>query len=211
MTESSALVRDRLERAARWDDDSDWQEVRRLARRQSAPLVLAVVTAAAVVIAAPAFALRHQISAWIASPETNHYPWIDAQCGRGPFALQFNPSGETTVRAGDQTLARASVGDRAITCSGQVVGHLTTPDESPYKETLVNRRRDRAATVTCSGDLRLAIQVNPVYEGDNVIGSALFVADANTKEILAGASYQRDSSTGHVWASVAWDSRVCSL
>jgi hypothetical protein len=213
MTESSAPVRKRLEDAARWNDDSDWQEVRRLARRRSAPLALVVVMGAAVVIAAPAFALRHQISAWIASPETNHYPWIDAHCGRAPFTLQFDPSGETIVRAGNQKLARASVGDRAITCSGQVVGHLTTPDESPYRETNINRRRDGATatvTVTCSGDLPLAVEVNPVYGDDSVTGSSLLVADPSTKEIIAGASYQRDPSTGHVWASVGWDSRLCS-
>ena len=47
MTETVDPLRTRLHAAARWDDDSDWRGVRRVARHRAAPVALALVVAVA--------------------------------------------------------------------------------------------------------------------------------------------------------------------
>ena len=209
MTDTVDPLRVRLHAAARWEDDSDWHGVRRLARRRAAPVALAVVVAAAVVLAAPALAFRHQIAGWFASPETNHYPWASAACGQAPFSLRFDPSAGATVVAGGKTLATASLDDRQITCAGPIVQHTTTPDESPYTEAGIDRDRASATTVACTGDTPLEVEVNPIYEGDSIVGSSLLVAQRDTKAIIASAWFKRDPSDGRIWRKVYWSSKAC--
>src|SRR5204862_3839500 len=92
MTRTDDPLRERLHRAALWDDDRDWRDVRRRARRQRAPAVLAAALVLVVVVAAPAFAFRHQIADWrrSASPESTHFVDAFVECGRGTFTLTFD-------------------------------------------------------------------------------------------------------------------------
>lgn len=211
MTHIDDPLRQRLRRAALWDDDRDWRDVRRRARRQRAPAVLAAALVLVVVVAAPAFAFRHRIADWwsSASPETNHFVDAFAECGRGAFTLTFDPEGGATVQQQGQTLASASFRDRQISCDAKIHLREGTPDELNVYRDVLDRNSGKATSVTCSTDTPLEVEVHPVWYENEILGSGLTVAEAETRTDIAGVLIKRDE-TGRNWSRVYWRSEVCS-
>jgi hypothetical protein len=211
MTRMDDPLRERLHRAALWDDDRDWRDVRRRARRQRAPAVLAAALVLVIVVATPAFAFRHQIAGWwsSASPETNHFVDAFAECGRGAFTLTFDPESGATVEQRGQTLASASFRDRQISCDATIQLREGTPDELNVYRDVLDRSSGKAASVTCATDTPLEVEVHPVWFENEIVGSGLVVAEHGTRTDIAGALIKRDEG-GRNWSRVYWRSDVCS-
>ncbi|HEX6702132.1 MAG TPA: hypothetical protein VF101_15495 [Gaiellaceae bacterium] len=211
MTRIDDPLRERLHRAVSWDDDRDWRDVRRRARRQRAPAVLAAALVLVVVVAGPAFAFRHQIADWwsSASPETNHFVDAFAECGRGAFTLTFDPESGATVQRQGQTLAGASFRDRQISCDATIHLRKGTPDELNVYHGVLDRSSGNGTSVTCSTDTPLEIEVHPVWFENEIVGSGLTVAEAGTRTDIAGVLMKR-GETGRNWSRVYWSSDVCS-
>jgi hypothetical protein len=191
-------------------DDSDWGDVRRRARRKAAPAALAAVGIMTVLLAAPAFALRHQIAdLWAsAEPEKNLYVRAFADCGQGTFTLEFDPERGAVVRQAGQTLARASVTDRQIECDAPIQRFKGTPAESPYHGE-PDGISHAATKVTCVTDVELEVAVNPVWFGSEIVGSNLLVAERGTKRLIATAGFKRGPD-GRNYSQTYWDTRICS-
>jgi hypothetical protein len=163
-------------------------------------------------IAAPAFAFRHQIAdLWAtAEPDRNLYVRAFAHCGEGSFTLEFHPERGAVVRQRAQTLARASVSDRQIDCDAPIHSFKGTPDESRrYHGELAGPRSDRV-TFTCRTDALLEVGVNPIWYRSDITGSAIVVAERQSKRAIAAASFKRDPFTGRIWASASWDATRCA-
>jgi hypothetical protein len=192
-------------------DDSDWRDVRRRARRKAAPAALAVSAVVTALIAAPAFAFRHQIAdLWAtAEPDRNLYVRAFAQCGEGSFTLEFHPERGAIVRQRGRTLARASVSDRQIECDAPIQSFKGTPDESRYYGELAGPRSESVA-ITCRTDALLEVGVNPIWYRSDISGSAIVVAERQTKRAIASASFKRDPFTGRIWANAYWDATRCA-
>jgi hypothetical protein len=205
------LLDERIRSAVPRHDDSDWSDVRRRARRKAAPAALAVAAIITVLLAAPAFALRHQISdLWAsAEPERNLYVTAVADCGQGTFTLEFDPESGATVLQDGQTLAHASLSDRQIDCQAPIRQLKGTPDESPWHGDL-DGTTSAATTLTCQTGFDLQVGVNPVWFGNEIVGSSLLVADRETQRLIASAGFKRDPTTDTRYSDTYWDTRVCS-
>jgi hypothetical protein len=206
------LLDERIRAALPRDDDSDWRDVRRRARKKAAPAALALTAVVSALIAAPAFAFRHEIAdLWArAEPERNLYVRAFAECGEGSFTLEFHPEQGAVVRQGGRTLARASVSDRQIECDASIHSFKGTPDESRrYHGELVGRDSASVA-ITCRTDALLEVGVNPIWYRSDITGSAIVVADRQTKRYIAAASFKRDPFTGRIWARASWDATRCA-
>jgi hypothetical protein len=205
------LLDERIRSAVPRQGDSDWRDVRRRARRKAAPAILAAAAIVTVLLAAPAFALRHQIAdLWAsAEPEKNLYVTAVADCGHGTFTLEFDPDRDAIVLQDGQMLAHASLNDRQIDCDAPIHELKATPDESPWHGDLEGTS-SVATTVTCQTDVDLQIGVNPVWFGDEIVGSSLLVADRYTKRLIASAGFKRDPTTDTRYSDTYWDTKVCS-
>lgn len=208
---SDDLLDERIRSAVPRYDDSNWRDVRRRARRQAAPAALAAAGIVTVLLAAPAFAFRHQIAdLWAsAEPEKNLYVRAFADCGQGTFTVEFDPTRGATVRQDGQTLARASLTERQIECDAPIRRFKGTPDESPYHGEPDGVSHD-ATKVTCATDAALEVAVNPVWYGSEIVGSNLLVAERGTKRLIATAGFKRDPTDGRTYSQAYWDTSVCS-
>lgn len=217
MTYTDDLVDERIRAAVPRDDDSNWRDVRRRARRKQAPAALAAGAIVAALLAAPAFAFRDQIADWwgTSSPERGEFVKAVAECGQGNFTLSFHPEGGAVVRQGEQTLARASLTEREIECDAPIRLVKSTPAESPYHGALDGRSYG-ATRVRCVTNVPLEIMVNPVWYEDEttgswrVIGSSLLVAERETKRSIASAVFKRGPTDGRNWSRTYWNPAVCS-
>jgi hypothetical protein len=205
------LLDQRIRAAVPRYDDSDWRSVRRRARRKAAPVAVAVAAIGTALIAAPAFAFRHQIAElWAtAEPDHNLYVRAFARCGVGSFTLEFHPERGAVVLQGGETLARASVSDRQIDCDARIQSFKGTPDESRYSGELAGPRSE-SVTIACRTDALLEVGVNPIWYRTTISGSALVVAERQTRRAIASASFKRDRVGGRLWANVYWDAERCS-
>ena len=204
------LLDERIRSAVPGYDDSNWRDVRRRARRKAAPAALAAAGIITVLLAAPAFALRHQIAdLWAsAEPEKNLYVQAFADCGQGTFILEFDPAHGAAVRQDGQTLARASLTDRRIECDAPIRHFKGTPDESPWHGELEGS--SAATTVICETDVELQVAVNPVWYRSEIVGSNMLVADRKTKRLIASAGFKRDPTDDRTYSQTYWDTRMCS-
>jgi hypothetical protein len=205
------LLDERIRSAVPRYDDSDWRDVRSRARRKAAPAVLAVAGIVTVLLAAPAFAFRHQIAdLWAsAEPERNLYVRAFADCGEGTFMLAFDPEGGARVLHEGQTLARASLTDRQIECDAPIRHFKGTPDENPWHGELEGKS-SAATTVICETDVELQVAVNPVWYRSEIVGSNMLVADRKTRRLIASAGFKRDPTDDRAYSETFWDPRVCS-
>lgn len=208
---SDELLDERIRAALPRYDDSDWRDVRRRARRKAAPAALALTAVVTALIAAPAFAFRHEIAdLWAtAEPDRNLYVRAFAQCGEGSFTLEFHPKRGAIVRQRGRTLARASVSDRQIECDAPIQSFKGTPDESRYYGELAGPRSESVA-ISCRTDALLEVGVNPIWYRSDISGSAIVVAERQTKRAIASASFKRDPFTGSVWANAYRDATRCA-
>jgi hypothetical protein len=197
MSTTDDLLDERLRLAVPRHDDSDWRDVRRRARRKGAPTAVAAAAIVAILIAGPAFALRHQIEdLWSsAEPAKNLYVLAYADCGQGPFTLVFDPVDGAVVRQGGETLATASVADRRIECDAPIHTFKGTPDEDPYQGGGPWRASYEATTVTCETDAALQVAVNPIWERSEIVGSSLVVAERATRDVIASAVLKEPDPT----------------
>lgn len=192
------LLDARIRSAVPHHDDSNWRDVRRRATRKLAPAALAVVAAIAILLAGPAFALRHQIEdLWTsAEPAKNLYVRAFADCGRGPFTLEFHPVGGAVVRQDGHILASASFTDRQIECDATIQTFKGTPDESRGPDWQPNGPSYQPTTVTCETSTDLQVSVNPIWdEHGAIVGSAMSVRERATKRLIASAVLQRPDPT----------------
>jgi hypothetical protein len=201
MRYTDELLDERIRSAVPDYDDSNWGDVRRRARRKALPAALAGTFIVAVLLAAPAFALRHQIAdLWKeASPQTNQYVVAFARCGQGSFSVEFDPVRGAAAKQGGQTLATASLSDRQIECDAPIRTFKSTPDGSPWHGELTARSYE-ATTVTCETNAALEVAVNPIWnEYGKIVGSALLVADRNTRQVIASAVFDSPASSRTYW------------
>jgi hypothetical protein len=199
MTMTDELLDERIRSAVPDYDDSDWRDVRRRAIRKRFPAALAVGAIIAVLVAGSAFALRHQIAdLWSsAEPAKGLYVRAFANCGQGPFTLEFHPARGAVVRQGEDTLARASFTDRQIECNAPIHTFKGTPDESPYHGGLEARSYE-ATTVTCQTGAALQVAVNPIWdEHGNIVGSTMLVAERATRQTIASAALKEPDPTAY--------------
>jgi hypothetical protein len=212
MTMTDELLDERIRSVAPHYDDSNWRDVRRRARRKRAPAALAVGGIIAILVAGPAFALRHQIAdLWTsAEPDRNLYVRAFADCGQGEFTMEFDPAGTAIVRQGSDVLARASSTDRQIECNAPIRTFKGTPDESPYHGGL-ERRSSKPTTVTCQTDAALQVAVNPIWdEHGKIVGSTMLVAERATRELIASAVLKEPDPTASPGTSrVYYAPNVC--
>jgi hypothetical protein len=212
MTMTDELLDERIRSTVPRYDNSNWNDVRRRATRKRVPAALAAGTIIAILVAGPAFALRHQIAdLWeSAEPARNLYVRAFADCGEGPFTVEFNPARGAVVRQDGDVLARASVTDRLIECDAPIRTFQGTPDESPYRGELEARSYE-ATTVTCDTDAALQVAVNPIWdEHGKIVGSTMLVAERATKQVIASAVLKKPDPTASPGTSrVNYASAVC--
>lgn len=212
MTITDELLDERIRSAVPRNADSNWRDVRRRATRKRAPAALAVGAIIAILVAGPAFALRHQIAdLWAsAEPTSNLYVRAFADCGQGPFTLEFNPALGAVVRQGRDTLARASVTDRQIECDAPIRTFKGTPDESPYRGE-PGGRSYQATTITCQTDAALHVAVNPIWdEHGKIVRSTMLVADRATRQVIASTVLKEPDPTASPGTSrINYASDVC--
>jgi hypothetical protein len=206
------LLDERIRAALPRDDDSDWRDVRRRARRKAAPAALALTAVVTALIAAPAFAFRHEIAdLWAtAEPDRNLYVRAFAPCGEGTFTLEFHPGRGAIVRRGGRTLARVSVSDRQIECDAPIQSSKGTPDENRRYHGELAGPQSEGVSITCLTDALLEVGVNPIWYGSDISGSAIVVAERQTKRAIASASFKRDPFSGRIWANAYWDATRCA-
>lgn len=210
MKYTDELLDERIRSAVPHYDDSNWGDVRRRARRKALPAAMAATLIVAVLLAAPAFALRHQIvDLWKqASPQTNQYVRAFAQCGQGTFSIEFDPARGAAAVQGGQTLATASLSDRQIECDAPIHPFKSTPDGSPWQGELKGRSYE-ATTVTCETSAALEVAVNPIWnQYGQIVGSALLVAERSTRRTIASAVFERDETRN--WSRAYWMKSVCT-
>lgn len=211
------LVDERIRSALRRDDDADWRDVRRRARRKLAPRALAVGASIALLLAAPAVAFSGQLDhLWAqAEPEKNLYVRAIAECGDGTFTLELDPKQGATVREDGRTLAQVTVSEREIACEGPIRPLKSTPEAAKYTPRHPTQQRDGAAELTCDTNVPLEVAVNPIWRVDSetseatIAGSTLVVAERGTKRLLASAVVGHDPYSGVKWSHAYWDSNVC--
>lgn len=210
MTYTDEEIDARIRAAGPRDADGDWHDVRRRARRRQRPLMIAGAAALAIVLAAPALALRDDLTdLWAsAEPERNLYVRAFADCGEGSFTLDFHPAEGASIRQDDATLAAASTSERTIECGAPIRSHKGEPDSSPYRGD-PDKRSYGPVTVECSVDAPLQVAVNPIWEGTVIRGSTMLVADRRTKRVIASAVLVRDAK-GRNWSRTYWSSRDCT-
>jgi hypothetical protein len=197
MTMTDDLLDERIRSAVPLYDDSNWRDVRRRATRKRAPAALAAGAIIAILVAGPAFALRHQIAdLWAsAEPERNLYVRAFADCGEGQFTVEFNPARGAVVRQGGDVLARASFTDRQIECNAPIRTFKGTPDESPYHGGLAARSYE-TTTVTCETGAALQVAVNPIWdEHDKIVGSTMLVVERATRQVIVSAVLKEPDPT----------------
>jgi hypothetical protein len=214
MNTTDDLLDERVRLAVPRHDDSDWRDVRRRARTQRAPIALAAAAILAILIAGPAFALRHQIEdLWTsAEPAKNLYVLAYADCGQGPFTLEFDPAGGAVVRQGGETLATASVTDRRIECDARIHTVKGTPDEDPYQGGGPWRASYVATTVSCESDAALQVAVNPIWdEHGKIVGSSLLVAERATRDVIASAVVKEPEPTASPGTARTYYADVCRI
>jgi len=212
MTTSNELLDERIRSAGLHIDDSDWRDVRRRARRKRAPATLALAGAIMVLLAAPAFALRHQIAdLWSsAEPAKNLYVRAFADCGDGPFTLEFHPTRGAVVRQSGDILARASLSDRRIECGATVHTLKGTPDELGGPEWQPKGPSYQATTLTCDLSGRLRVSVNPIWdESGTIVGSAISVSERATRQPIASAVLKPPDPTARPGTSRVYWSGTC--
>jgi hypothetical protein len=212
MTTSNELLDERIRSAVPHFDDSDWRDVRRRARRKRAPTTVALAGAIAVLLAAPAFALRHQISdLWSsAEPAKNLYVRAFADCGTGPFTVEFHPTRGAVVRQSGDILARASVSDRRIECDATIHTLKGTPDELGGPEWQPKGPSYQATTLTCETSAPLRISVNPIWdESGTIVGSSMSVSERATGQPIASAVLKPPDPTARPGTSRVYWSGAC--
>ena len=191
---------------------ANWRDVRRRAVKKRLPAALAVVAIVAILVAGPAFALRHQIvDLWeSAEPDKNLYVRAFADCGQGPFTLEFHPVRGAVVRQDGDTLARASFTDRQIECDATIHAVKGTPDENRGPDWQPRGPSYKATTITCQTDAALQVSVNPIWDEHGTIGgSAISVRERATRKPIAAAALKKPDPTAYPGTSrVSW-SDVC--
>jgi hypothetical protein len=212
MRYSDDLIDERIRSLAPREDESDWSDVRRRARRQAAPTVLMLGVVVAALLATPAVAFRGQLDdLWAqAEPEKGLYVRAIAECGFGTFTLTMDPAEGAVVEQDGETLARATTTEREIACAGPIRSVKSTPDEARY--TATDRRSYAPTTVTCETTVPLEVGVNPIWDAgeQRVNGSTIFVAERGTRRMFASAVLRNDPHTSRNWSAAHWDSSVCS-
>jgi hypothetical protein len=212
VTLTDELLDERIRAAVPRNDDSDWRDVRRRARRKRAPAALALGAIVAVLVAGPAFALRQQIlDLWSSSePAKGLYVRASADCGQGPFTLEFKPAGDAVVRQGGDVLTRASFRDRHIECDAPIHTFKGRADESPYQGEL-DASSYEATTLTCQTTAALQVAVSPIWnEREEIDGSTMLVADRATRELIASAVLKEPDPTASPGTSrIYYASDVC--
>jgi len=216
MKYTDELLDERIRSVVPQSDDSNWRDVRRRARRKSAPAALAAGLIFAALLAAPAVAFRSQLDdLWAdAEPEKNLYVRAIAACGEGAFTLEMDPQRGAVVRQDGRVLARATMTTREIGCDGVVQPVKSTPDEFKYSE--LDQKTYAATEVTCETDVPLEIVVNPIWyhnrdTGERRLnGTTVLIAARGTKHSLASAVLRSDPHSGRNWSAAHWDSSVCS-
>lgn len=212
MTMTDALLDERIRSAAPRYDDSNWRDVRRRARRKRTPAVLAVGVAIAILVAGPAFALRHRIAdLWAsAEPAKGLYVRAYADCGEGQFTFEFDPVRGAVVRHDGETLAKASVTDRRIECNAPIHTLKGPPAEDPYHGEL-EARSYAATTVTCQTHTALQVAVNPIWDEDGkIVGSTMLVAERATRQLIASAVTKEPEPTARPGTSrIYYASGIC--
>lgn len=212
MTLTDELLDERIRSAVSRLDDSSWNDVRRRARRKRAPAILAAAGVIAVLVAGPAYALRHQISdLWSsAEPAKNLYVRAFADCGEGPFTLEFHPTRGAVVLQNGDTLARASVTDRRLECDASIRTSKGTPDELRGPEWRPAGVSYEAITLTCDTNVPLRVSVNPIWdESGAIVGSSMSVRGPATTQPLASAVLKRPDPTAVPGSSRVYWSDVC--
>jgi hypothetical protein len=212
MTMTDELLDERIRSAVPLADDSNWRDVCRRARRKRIPAALALGGAVAVVVAAPAFALRHQISdLWSsAEPAKNLYVRAFADCGNGAFTLEFDPVRGAVVRQNGAVLARASDSDRAIECGATIHSLKGTPDELRGPEWQPRGPSYDATTLICDTTGPLRISVNPIWdESGTIVGSAISVSEGPSGQPIAGAVLKVPNPTAYPGTSSVYWSGSC--
>lgn len=209
MTYTDDQIDERIRATASLNTDASWRDVRRRARRKQAPLAVAVGAMAAVVLATPALAFRHELAdLWeSAEPARNLYVRTFADCGEGNFTLEFDPAGEAVARQGDETLARASETERTIECDASIQTSKGVRDSSPYHGDL-DKRSYSPVALECSVDVPFQVAVHPIWDGEVIRGSTMVVADRGTQRVFASAVFKRDAE-GRNWSRTYWTSGVC--
>lgn len=214
MRYSDDLIDERIRSLAPREDESDWSDVRRRARRKAAPTALMVGVVVAALLATPAVAFRNQLDdLWRqAEPDKNLYVRVIAECGEGAFKLEMDPRRGAVILQNGDTLARATLTEREIGCAGRIRHFKSTPDEARYSGT--DRRSSAPTTVTCKTNALLEIGLNPIWyedgSGRRINGSTIFVAERGTRRLLASAVLRTDPHTGQNWSAAHWDSSICS-
>lgn len=215
MTHSDELIDERIRAAVPRHDNPNWPDVRRRARRKSTPVAVAAILIVAILVAAPAFAFRSQLDdLWsTAEPEKGVFVQAVADCGVGPFTLEFDPERSAVVRQLGKPLAHASLTEREIDCRAPIRSLKVTPAESPWHG-LLDSRSYGTATVSCAVEGPLRIVVNPIWldvAGESpIVGSTLLVAERHTSRSIASAVFKREPGDARNWSRTYWDSRVCS-
>jgi len=64
--------------------------------------------------------------------------------------------------------------------------------------------------ITCRTDALLEVGVNPIWYRSDIVGSAIVVAERQSKRAIVAASFKRDPSTGRVWPRASWDATRCA-
>ena len=212
MTITDQLLDERIRSAVPRYDDSNWQDVRRRATRKRLPAALAVGAIIAILAAGPTFALRHQIAdLWSSAvPAKNLYVRAFADCGQGPFTLEFHPSRGAVVRQDGNTLASASFTDRQIECDAPIQTLKGTPDENRGPDWRPNGPSYAATTVTCETSSPLQVSVNPIWdESGTIVGSAMSVLERATRKPIASAVLKEPDPTAIPGTSRVYWSAVC--
>jgi hypothetical protein len=212
MTITDELLDARIRSAVPSDDDSNWRDVRRRAGRRRAPAAVAVVAIVAILAAGPAFALRQQIAdLWSsAEPAKNLYVRAFADCGQGPFMLEFHPKRGAVARQGGDTLASASFTDRQIECDATIHTFKGTPDESRGPDWQPEGQSYEATALTCQTSAALQVAVNPIWdERGKIVGSAMSVQERATRKPIASAVLKEPDPTAIPGTSRVYWSAIC--
>ncbi len=212
MTITDESLDARIRSAVSPHDDSNWRDVRRRATRKRVPAALAVGAVIAILVAGPAFALRHQIDdLWSsAEPAKNLYVRAFADCGQGSFTLEFHPVRGAVVRQDGDTLASASFTDRQIECDATVHTFKGTPDESRGPDWQPKGPSYEATTITCHTSAALQVSVNPIWDENGTIdGSAMSVEERATGKPIASAVLKEPDPTAYPGTARVYWSDIC--
>jgi hypothetical protein len=210
VTTTDELLDQRIRSAVPSYDDSNWRDVRLRATRRRVPAALAVGAIIAILVGGPAFALRHRIAdLWSAAePAKNLFVRAFADCGEGPFTLEFHPTKGAVVRQDGEILASASLTDRRIECDAPIHTLKGTPDELRGPDWQPRGPSYEATTLTCQTSAALRVSVNPIWQG-TIVGSAMSVSERATGQPIAGAVLKPPDPTAWPGTARVYWSDIC--